>query len=94
MENTKIILSDLDGTLFRNDKSISDFTKKIIADFGDDFNDMPHEDFNRLWHEADQTVIDSIRRNGFKFGGYYHQDGEFGMPMFDDGKIFLALLQS
>ena len=30
MENTSIILSDLDGTLFRNDKSISDFTKETI----------------------------------------------------------------
>ena len=30
MENISIILSDLDGTLFRNDKSISDFTKQTI----------------------------------------------------------------
>jgi len=30
MENISIILSDLDGTLFRDDKSISDFTKDII----------------------------------------------------------------
>ena len=30
MENTSIILSDLDGTLFRDDKSISDFTKETI----------------------------------------------------------------
>ena len=30
MENISIILSDLDGTLFRNDKSISDYTKQII----------------------------------------------------------------
>ena len=30
MENISIILSDLDGTLFRDDKSISDFTKKTI----------------------------------------------------------------
>ena len=30
MENISIILSDLDGTLFRNDKSISDYTKHII----------------------------------------------------------------
>ena len=30
MENISIILSDLDGTLFRDDKSISDFTKQII----------------------------------------------------------------
>lgn len=32
MDNTTIILSDLDGTLFHDDKSISDFTKKTIAD--------------------------------------------------------------
>ncbi len=31
MENISLILSDLDGTLFRNDKSISDFTKEMIA---------------------------------------------------------------
>ena len=30
MENISIILTDLDGTLFRNDKSISDFTKETI----------------------------------------------------------------
>ena len=30
MENISIILSDLDGTLFRDDKSISDFTKETI----------------------------------------------------------------
>ena len=30
MENISIILSDLDGTLFRNDKSISAFTKETI----------------------------------------------------------------
>ena len=30
MEKLSIILSDLDGTLFRDDKSISDFTKKTI----------------------------------------------------------------
>ena len=30
MENISIILSDLDGTLFCDDKSISDFTKEII----------------------------------------------------------------
>lgn len=30
MENILIILSDLDGTLFHNDKSISDFTKETI----------------------------------------------------------------
>ena len=72
------------------DRSVIGRAKLLYPAFGDDFNDMPHEEFNRLWHDADQTVIDCIRRNGFKFGGYYHQDGEFGMPMFDDGKIFFV----
>jgi len=31
MENLSIILSDLDGTLFRDDKSISDYSKDVIA---------------------------------------------------------------
>ena len=30
MENISLILSDLDGTLFRDDKSVSDFSKQII----------------------------------------------------------------
>lgn len=32
MENISLILSDLDGTLFHNDKSISAFTKQVIAE--------------------------------------------------------------
>ena len=31
MENISLILTDLDGTLFHDDKSISDFTKQTIA---------------------------------------------------------------
>ncbi|HAO30975.1 MAG TPA: hydrolase, partial [Treponema sp.] len=30
MENTTLVLADLDGTLFRNDKTISAYSKKII----------------------------------------------------------------
>lgn len=32
MENISLILSDLDGTLFHNDRTISDYTKKVIAE--------------------------------------------------------------
>ena len=32
IKNTSIILSDLDGTLFHDDKSISDYSKQIIAE--------------------------------------------------------------
>ena len=31
MENISLILSDLDGTLFHDDKSISDYSKRVIA---------------------------------------------------------------
>ena len=29
MENTTLVLADLDGTLFRNDKTISAYSKKL-----------------------------------------------------------------
>ena len=32
MENISLILSDLDGTLFHDDKSISDYSKHVIAE--------------------------------------------------------------
>ena len=32
MENISLVLSDLDGTLFHDDKSISDYTKQVIAE--------------------------------------------------------------
>ena len=72
------------------DHSVVGRAKQLYPAFGDDLSDMPHDEFNRLWHDADQTVIDCIRRNNLKFGGFYHQGGEFGMPMFDDGKIFFV----
>ena len=64
--------------------------KQRYPAFGDDIMDRPHDEWQRLWKEAEDTVIDCIRRNGFKFGGYYHQDGAFGMPMFDNGEIFFV----
>ena len=72
------------------DSSVIGRAKQLFPIFGDDFANKSLEEINSLWHEADQIVIDCIRHNGFKFGGYYHQDGEFGMPMFDDGKVFFV----
>ena len=60
------------------DHSVVGRAKQLYPAFGDDLSDMPHDEFNRLWHDADQTVIDCIRRNNFKFGGFYHQGGESG----------------
>ncbi|MBR3583888.1 MAG: hypothetical protein IKO01_10660 [Kiritimatiellae bacterium] len=67
--------------------------KQRYPAFGDDFHEKPQEECRRLWDEAEQVVVESIRRNGFKFGGGYHQYGEFGMPLFDDGKVFFVSLR-
>ena len=39
-----------------------------------------------LSQEAEQAIIDSIRKNGYCFGGAYHQSGKKGAPLFSDGK--------
>ena len=43
---------------------------------------------------AEEAVIESIRRNRFKFGGTYHQYGEHGLPMFEDGSVFFASMRA
>ncbi len=35
------------------------------------------------YHE--NVLIEHIRENNIKFGGFYHQDGALGMPVFSDG---------
>lgn len=64
--------------------------KQRYPAFGDDFHEKPQEECRRLWDEAEQVVVESSRRNGFKFGGGYHQYGEFEMPLFDDGTVFFV----
>ena len=51
------------------------------------------EERQRFWEESDRVVVECIRRNGFRFGGFYHQGGEFGMPMFEDGTVFFVSLR-
>lgn len=43
---------------------------------------------------AEEAVIESIRRNRFKFGGTYHQNGEHGLPMFEDGSVFFVSMRA
>ena len=50
----------------------------------------PRDEIERAWHEAEDLVKACIRRNGFKFSGEYHQYGEYGMPMFDDGSVLFC----
>lgn len=53
----------------------------------------PADERDRLWAEAEGLVVDCIRRNKFKFGGNYHQYGDFGMPMFEDGSVFFCSMR-
>ena len=67
--------------------------KLLYPEYDANWREMPDEERERLWKEAERAVIDCIRRNGFEFGGFYHQSGEFGMPLFDNGTVFFASLR-
>lgn len=42
---------------------------------------------------AELVVMNEIRKRGFKFGGNYHQYGEFGCPVLSDGSIFMVSMR-
>lgn len=39
------------------------------------------------YEEAKRVIADELRSKGYKFSGYYHQDGDYGAPLLD-GKRF------
>lgn len=43
--------------------------------------------------EAEQITIEEIKKHGYLFNGFYHQNGEHGCPVFDNGKQFVASLR-
>ena len=45
------------------------------------------------WANAEQAVVDEIRRNRYKFGGNYHQYGLYGCPVFDDHTVFMVSMR-
>ena len=43
------------------------------------------------WEECsqrEQVIAHELRARGYRFNGYYHQGGEYGVPVFDDGTLF------
>ena len=43
-----------------------------------------------VWTKAERMVVEEIRRKGYWFSGENHQDGMFGMPIFEiDGRHFV-----
>lgn len=42
---------------------------------------------------AEKEIIKELRNGNYHFNGYYHQNGEFGAPVFDNGKQYKATLR-
>lgn len=38
--------------------------------------------------KAREAVIKEIRKHGYHFDGYYHQNGDYGVPLLSDGHYF------
>ena len=45
---------------------------------------------NPNYEEAQQAVAEELRKNGLYFNSEYHHFGKYGVPVFDDGTIFLS----
>ena len=41
-----------------------------------------------LFEEHRNAVIEALREHNYHFSGFYHQGGELGVPVFDDGDWF------
>ena len=39
-------------------------------------------------HRTEEVIAAELRNKGYKFTGDYHQNGDFGVPIFDDGTVF------
>ena len=38
--------------------------------------------------EVERIIAEELRSKGYKFTGDYHQNGDHGAPVFDNGKIY------
>lgn len=56
------------------------------------WDDLRFHDMDPLSQEESsqikQLIARELRKKGYKFNGYYHQDGEFGVPVFNDGTVY------
>ena len=49
------------------------------------FNVKPNTDWSRA--EVEQTIINELRDKGYRFTGDYHQNGDYGVPVFDNDLV-------
>ena len=44
--------------------------------------------------EVKDIIAKELRDKGYKFNGYYHQDGDYGVPIFDNGMTFTCTFRT
>lgn len=49
---------------------------------------------NEEYDEMFNIVVKEVREKGYHFDGTYHQNGEYGMPLFDNGKYFATSMRT
>ena len=51
-----------------------------------------YEEMNpKTWDETEEIeeiIAEELRSKGYKFTGDYHQNGDFGVPIFDNGMVY------
>lgn len=57
---------------------------------------FPNNDKNILTYTEEEykIVAEAAREAGYKFSGEYHQNGNFGVPYFENGKPFMVTQQN
>lgn len=78
----------------------NDFPQKIVG--WTRYDDPDHEELFPIgepvpweWHdEIEEMIVTEIRSKGYKFSGFYHQGGEYGCPLFDNGKWYGTTFRS
>ena len=51
-----------------------------------EWNDDYHFDYKDI-EEVSKAVAAELRSKGYHFDGHYHQNGDYGVPVLDDGRF-------
>ena len=81
----------------RGEKWVSQAAGEVLAytDYWDHLQEsgLPAEEANRRLAEAENAVIEEIRSKGYCFDSSYHQSGDFGTPLLDNGMILFCYMR-
>lgn len=62
----------------------------------DKYNPEKYPEFtgNKELCKAEEIIISELKKHGYHFDGTYHQNGEYGAPVFDNGKQYRTTLRA